>query len=241
MKTGNFDALVLKSINFKDSDKILTLLSKDLGRISAKARGIRKINSKRLSFLDTLNYVRVGLVGEGDLKTVTEAKLVYSFPNLKKDLDRLNSAYYFIEILNKLIHESDEDSEVFDLVVKCLKRLDEVKYNDTRVENYFELRLLEYLGYSLDFEKCCNCHKILNFELNYSFNYESGGIECFECQISVNYLKPEALKAILYLKGLYKSDDLEFTELDTILKFYINDLIGGVPKSKKYLDFSFSA
>lgn len=87
MKAGNFDALVLKSINFKDSDKILTLLSKDLGRVSAKAKGIRKINSKRLSFLDTLNYVRVGLVGEGDLKTVTEAKLVHSFPNLKKDLD----------------------------------------------------------------------------------------------------------------------------------------------------------
>jgi DNA repair protein RecO (recombination protein O) len=241
MKIGNFDALVLKSINFKDSDKILTLLTKDLGRVSAKAKGIRKINSKRLSFLDTLNYVRLGLVGDGDLKTITEAKLVHSFPNLKKDLDRLNSAYYFIEILNKLIHESDENSEIFELVVKCLKRLDEIKYNDSRVENYFELRLLEYLGYSLDFEKCCSCQKILNFDLTYSFNYESGGLECSECQTSLNYLKLESLKAILYLKGLYKGDDLDFTQIDIILKFYINDLIGGVPKSKKYLDFSFSA
>ena len=61
MNSKNFDALVIKSINFKDSDKIYTLLVKGLGKVSAKAKGVRKINSKRLSTLDTLNFIKVRL------------------------------------------------------------------------------------------------------------------------------------------------------------------------------------
>ena len=70
----------------------------------------------------------------------------------------------------------------------------------------------------------------------YSFNFESGGLECGECRESIKVLNPLTLNSILYLKGLYKGDDLEFSDLDQILKFYINDLIGGVSKAKKYLD-----
>lgn len=236
MKSRNVDALILKSINFKDSDKIFTILSKELGKVSAKAKGIRKIGSKRLSSLDTLNYVRIGLVGEGDIKTITEAMLIHTFSNIKKDFDKLNSAYYFIEILNKTIQESEEDSEIFDLTLKCLKRLDEVKYLDSRIENFFELKLLEYLGYSLELSRCCECLIEVSSDKTYSFNYESGGLVCGYCFESLYPLKMADLNSINYLKGIYKGEDLSFIELDKILKYYINDLIGGVSKVKKYLD-----
>jgi len=240
MQSKNVDALILKSINFKDSDKIFTILTKEQGKISAKARGIRKINSKRLSSLDTLNFVRIGLVGDGEIKTITEAKLIHSFSNIKKDFDKLNTAYYFIEVVNKLVHESHDDSQIFELIIKCLKRLDEVKYSDSRVENYFELKLLDYLGYSLEFERCSECLESINLNLNYSFSYDSGGLVCSKCRESVDLIPTQTLKAVFYLKGLYKEDDLDFFELDKIFKFYINDLIGGVSKAKKYLDFRFS-
>jgi DNA repair protein RecO (recombination protein O) len=236
MKSRNVDALILKSINFKDADKIFTILSKELGKISGKAKGIRKIGSKRLSSLDTLNYVRIGLVGDGDIKTITEAKLIHTFPNIKKDFEKLNSAYYFIEILNKTIQESEDDSAIFDLTLKCLKRLDEVKYQDSRVENFFELKLLEYLGYSLELSRCSECLEEINSQKNYSFNYENGGLICENCFESLYPLKTSDLNSISYLNNIYKGDDLSFTELDKILKFYINDLIGGVSKAKKYLD-----
>jgi DNA repair protein RecO (recombination protein O) len=236
MRSRNVDALVLKSINFRDTDKIYTVISKELGKISVKARGIRKINSKRLSSLDTLNYVRIGVVGDGALKTITESKLIHSFSNLKRDLDKLNTAYYFIEIINKIVHESEEDSYIFELLSKCLKRLDEVSYNDSRVENYFELKLLEYLGYSLSLEKCLQCEETLNPQRDYYFDYEGVGLVCFNCQHSSFPLKKLTLNSILYLKGYYLGNELDFTDLDLILKYYINDLIGGVSKSKKYLD-----
>jgi len=236
MKSRNVDALILKSINFKDSDKIYTIITKELGKISAKARGIRKIGSKRLSSLDTLNYVKIGIVGENDLRTITEAKLIHSFSNIKKDLDKLNTAYYFIEIINKSIQESEDVSAIFELLIKCLKRLDEIKYNDSRIENYFELKLLEHLGYSVELERCIECQEVINPSFNYSFNYESGGLECGKCRETLTFLNPLTLNSILYLKGFYKGEDLEFSDLDQILKFYINDLIGGISKAKKYLD-----
>jgi DNA repair protein RecO (recombination protein O) len=236
MNNRNIDALILKSINFRDSDKIFTLLSKELGKISAKAKGIRKISSKRLSSLDTLNYVRIGIVGDGDIKTITEAKLVHSFSNIKKDYDKLSSAYYFIEILNKVIHESEDNIEIFNLVTKCLKRLDEVKYQDSRIENYFEFKLLEYLGYTLQLERCSDCLEVLNTSLKYSFSYDNGGLVCSNCAEVSPGLKPETLNSILYLKGFYQGTDLDFTDLDQIFKYYINDLIGGISKAKKYLD-----
>jgi len=238
MKSTNVDALILKSINFKDTDKIFTLLSKQLGKISAKARGIRKISSKRLSSLDTLNYVRVGIVGDLELKTITEAKLIHSFSNIKKDFDKLSTAFYFIEVLNKTIQESEESIEIFNLTVKCLKRLDEIKYTDTRIENFFEFQLLEHLGYSIVFDRCVACKEILNINLDYSFNYEMGGLECSTCNYIQSSIMPKTLNSALYIMGLYKGNDLDFSELDKILKFYINDLIGGVPKSKKFLDLS---
>lgn len=237
MLSNNVDALILKSINFKDTDKIFTILTKEHGKISAKARGIRKLTSKRLSSLDTLNFVRLGIVGEGEIKTITEAKLVHSFPNIKKDFEKLNSAYYFIEIVNKLIHESQEDALIFELIIKCLKRLDEIKYSDSRVENYFELKVLESLGYSLEFERCAECLQTLNLDKDYSFSFDSGGLVCSDCIQSINIISIQTLNSIYYLKGLYKESDLDFLELDKILKFYINDLIGGTPKTKKYLDF----
>jgi DNA repair protein RecO (recombination protein O) len=182
----------------------------------------------------------LGIVGDNDIKTITEAKLIHSFSNVKKDFDKLNTAYYFIEILNKTVQESEDDSYVFELVIKCLKRLDEVKYTDSRIENYFELKLLEHLGYSLELERCSNCLEIINQEVSYSFDYEAGGLICSKCRESLSSLNPLTINSILYLKGHYKENDLDFSDLDKILKFYINDLIGGVPKSKKYLDISFS-
>lgn len=235
MRTSNFDALVIKSINYSDSDKIFTLFVKDLGKISAKAKGIRKINSKRLSTLDTLNLVRVGLYGQGDFRTITEANLIFSFSNIKSDLARLKTSFYFLELINRLILET-EDNKIYDILLKCLKRLDEKSFSDTRVENYFELNLLDYLGYPLTFTKCVRCEYSEMATRLYSFNYEEGGLVCENCQYSENYLDITDLNSIFYLMSLGTvSTNFDFSVIDSILKYYINTLLSDTPKTLKFL------
>jgi DNA repair protein RecO (recombination protein O) len=237
MNSKNYDALVLKSINLKDSDKIYTLLVRGLGKISAKAKGIRKINSKRLSTLDTLNFIRVGLVGESEIRVITEVKMIYSFSNLKSSLEKLKTAYYFIEIVNKLIQESDEYDSVFELLIKCLKRLDEKNFFDSRVENYFEMNLLKILGYSIEVGSCVSCLNSDFSTRDFSFDYDQGGIICSHCSNSLNYLHLATLNSFNYLDGKFPDQDLDFDEVDQILKFYIGSLLNEAPKSLKYLKF----
>lgn len=238
MKSANFDALVIKSVNFSDSDKIFTLFTKDLGKISAKAKGIRKINSKRMSTLDTLNLIRVGLYGEGEIRTITETRLLFSFSNLKSDLSKLRTSYYFLELINRLIYET-EDNRVYELLLKCLKRLDEKDFNDTRVENFFEMSFLDILGYELTFDKCSRC-KITDFiKLKYSFNFEDGGLVCENCQFSENFYTYNDINTILYLKGYSKdTQNLNFYKIDSVLKFYINSLLSDTPKTLKFLKYA---
>ena len=236
MNSNNFDAIVVKSINFRDSDKIYTLLVRGLGKISAKAKGIRKINSKRISSLDTLNFIRVGLVGESEIRLITEVKTIYTFSNLKNSLDKLKTAYYFLEIVNRLIQESDEYDDVFELIIKCLKRLDEKNFYDSRVENYFELNLLRILGYSLEIQKCTICNTAES-NLNYYFDYDQGGIVCVNCSYSENLLDRDSLNSFLYLESKFPDQNLSFDEVDRIMKFYINNLLNDAPKSLKFLKF----
>jgi DNA repair protein RecO (recombination protein O) len=237
MNSKNFDALVIKSINFKDSDKIYTLLVKGLGKVSAKAKGVRKINSKRLSTLDTLNFIKVGLVGESDLRVLTETSLIYSFSNLKGNLEKLKTAYYFLELVNKLLQESSEYDEVFELLLKCLKRLDEKNFFDSRVENYFELNLLKILGYSLETSSCIACQSS-DFENNkFYFDYDEGGFMCQNCSYTEKYLSRDSINTFLYLSSKYPDQQLDFTEVDQILKYFISGLINESPKSLKYLKF----
>jgi DNA repair protein RecO (recombination protein O) len=237
MNSKNFDALVIKSINFKDSDKIYTLLVKGLGKISAKAKGVRKINSKRLSTLDTLNFIKVGLVGESDLRVITETSLIYSFSNLKNNLEKLKTAYYFLEIINKLLQESSEYDEVFDLLLKCLKRLDEKNFYDSRVENYFELNLLKILGYSLETSSCISCQNSDFINNKFYFDYDEGGLMCQNCSYTENYLELNSINSFLYLDSKHPDKDLDFQEVDKILKFFVAGLINETPKSLKFLKF----
>ncbi len=231
-----FEGLILKNINFKDSDKIYTIFVRVLGKVSAKARGIRKFSSKRLSSLDTLSLVKLGLVGEHELKTITEVILIDSFRNIKSDLSKLKTALYMIEIVSSYLNESDEYRELFDLLVKCLKRLEETSYTDTRIENYFEYQFLKMSGYELNLYSCCFCEKNILESCQFNFNYEKGSIVCNECSSSYNYFSPNQKNSLFLLNNLKIQASMEFEEIDKILKSFINSILPETPKTIKFFN-----
>lgn len=239
MSSKNHDALVIKSINYKDSDKIYTLFVRDLGKISSKAKGVRKFSSKRMSSLDTLNYIRIGLYGNNEIRTITETKLIHSFSGIKSNLNKLKSAYYMIEIVNKALYESPESETIFDLLLKCLKRLEETNYLDTRIENFFEYQFLAMSGYNLNISKCTFCNKEIDKNEANSFNFEMTGVVCSGCSSHlVNVLTKKDLETFYFLDSGQKSDNLDFRKVDEILKYYVSNLVGSSLKSQKYLSIT---
>lgn len=225
MKKYNVRAVVLKSLKYRDSDKIFTLLSKEKGKISAIGRGVRKISSRRNGNLDTLNLVSANIHEDRvGYKSIEEVKTIESFKNLKKDFGKSVKAYYLLELVHKSIEEGESVTEVFNLLVKCLKALEKNSYSGDLYVSYFEINFMKMLGYQMNFEKCGVCGRKLDdsWKKHY-FNVENGGIECGDCsKIGVNISKNAVLSLNRISTGkLEKGDHKIFEEIDKVLKMYV--------------------
>ena len=95
-------AIILKRINYKDADKIITMYTKELGKISTIAKGIRKVTSRKRSHLELLNLVEVYLVESHDWYIITQAQAIKSFSRLKDNLSTTSWGYYVAEIFEKI-------------------------------------------------------------------------------------------------------------------------------------------
>ncbi|MFH1648125.1 MAG: DNA repair protein RecO, partial [Patescibacteria group bacterium] len=160
MKKYNTQAIVLKSTKFRDADKIFTLYTKDEGKISAIARGVRKISSRRAGNLDSLNVISVKISeSKGGFKNIDEVKTLQSFKELKKDLETSKRAYFILELVHKTVEEGEKDERLYDLIIRSLKLLSTPRCNPDLAVVYFEIVFMKELGYQLDFENCVKCQK----------------------------------------------------------------------------------
>jgi len=146
----NIEAIVLKKISYGDADRIYTLLTKDKGKITAVARGVRKISSRRGGNLDTLNHINITLSeNTSGYKTITEVKTLGSYRNLKKSLECSLAGYYMAELINKSVEENSENNDVFFLLRDSLDTLDADGKKKKFVVNKFEFLLMKLLGYEM--------------------------------------------------------------------------------------------
>jgi len=141
----NTEGIILKRINYKDADKILTIYTKEAGKISAIAKGIRKINSKRKSHLELLNCVKMHLIKSHGMYIVAQTEVIATNPQIRGNLERTNLAYYITEIFDKLIPEEEQSDLLFKFLQKTLKVLNES--SDITFVNGFNLKLLKLTGF----------------------------------------------------------------------------------------------
>lgn len=141
-------AIILKNYIYQDADKVYTFLSRDKGKISGIAKGVRKISSKRGGNLDTLNLVQVHLnPHKSGQNYITEVKTVETYKKAKQKLPLSKQGFYIAELINKFLQEDDDAEQVFDLTVSVLRGIEKDGNNITLVVNKFEIRLMQLLGY----------------------------------------------------------------------------------------------
>jgi len=151
VKKYNTRAIVLKSNNYRDTDRFYTLLTKDAGKHTVLARGVRKISSRRSGNLDTLNLIDVKITeNTKGFKNVDEVKTIHSFPNLKSKYELVIKAYYLVELVHRSLEEGYEDTEVFDLLHTSLAAIDLESHPVNAVIKRFEVMFLKQLGYELN-------------------------------------------------------------------------------------------
>lgn len=146
MKRTIDTAIVLKRVNYGESDRVLTLLTKEHGKISVFAKGVRKPKSRLAGGIELLSLSEVGyLEGKSDLKTLTSATLRVHYGAIVKDVQKMNRALEALERVAKLADEN-AGQEYFVILETYFAALADDQYNEKLTEVWFRLQIMHACG-----------------------------------------------------------------------------------------------
>ena len=187
MSVEKSNAIVLRVTDFSETSCVVTLLTRDFGKITALAKGARRRKSPFEAAIDVLAICRIVFLHKSSnaMDLLTEAKLERRFRSASSDLNRLYSAYYVIELLRNLTEENDPHPELFDAAIRTIVALDEkdLDSQDVKLELLgFEIDALRLLGHMPMLDRCVGCGRERTTEDRVSFGLNSGGIVCRRCR-----------------------------------------------------------
>lgn len=152
-------ALVLREVKYKEADRILTLLTAENGKITAKARGALRKSSRTGAATQQLTYSDMTLFFNKGKWTVNEASVIEPFEGLKNDIAHFALGSYFAECAEALAVEDQSDSALLSLVLNSLYALSRNLHDERKIKAAFELRLMSLSGYMPSAERCVVCGK----------------------------------------------------------------------------------
>ena len=141
-------AIVLKRKNIGEADRLLTLLTGEMGKITVLAKGVRRATAKRKAHIELFNTVRCQLIEGKSLWILTQTELVADRSVIKSHLKLLRIAYHLVELVERLLPENQKQSELFELLNRALSSINMNQWRDEdRLTNAFEEKLLRLLGF----------------------------------------------------------------------------------------------
>jgi DNA repair protein RecO (recombination protein O) len=180
------EVIVLRSMKYRDTSKIVTFYSKEYGKIKGIAKGARSAKNKFGSALEPLSHsmLLVYKKEHRDLHLISQCDSINPFKNLTEDLDRMAAALSVLELADHVTHHEEKNSALFLLLIEVLNALNESTGNFIAYSYAFQLRLAALFGYAPNFETCSRCGKNVpagNNEKQATFQITSGAVLCSEC------------------------------------------------------------
>jgi DNA repair protein RecO (recombination protein O) len=187
-RTYQTEAVIIKKTKLGEADRILTLYSRDIGKIQGVAKGIRRPRSKLAGHLELLSYSQVTFARGRSIDTIIGSQTIDSFLPLKNSLDLTAYALYAAEMVNQFTPEHQENQALFQLLVETMQRLGGAAVPQLLLR-YFELHLLEISGYRPQLQECVACRRPLEPVTNL-FSSSAGGVLCAECRRNHELIPP---------------------------------------------------
>lgn len=212
--------IVIKAVDYKDSDKIITIFSAEMGLIKARARGVKKAKAKLAFAVQPFAFIEFLLAEKGGFYTVINASSVDQFFNVTADFDNYIFMLGALEVCEKTVKQNSPEPKLFMLLLNALK---EVCYSGTSsmyVFIKFMIESLKFLGFDLELDRCAICGEKLSNKM-YPFSYDYNGMICPKCSNKNEFLE-------LTLGEFAILEKINFTEMSKLssLKFLSrNDLI----------------
>ena len=171
-------AIVLRVTDYNDRDALLTVLTQKHGKLTVKARGLRRKNSPLIAPCQLLAFGEFTLFEYKGQYTVNEAHSIELFSNLRRDLTKLSLGTYFAQVAEVLSQEDLPNPELQSLVLNCLYALSKLNEPEMKVKAVFELRAACLAGFMPDLFGCHICGS----QSPDRFDLSEGMLECVSCR-----------------------------------------------------------
>lgn len=197
-------AVVLRHGDWGEADRLLTLYTREQGMVRALAKGVRKMTSRKAGHLQPFTHVTVQLAKGRDLLIVTQAETVNAFLPLHDNLQKVSYAAYIVELLLRFSYEEEGGNPtIFRLLTETLDRLEKEEEAWLPIR-YYEMRLLDAVGFRPQLFECANCGREILPEDQF-FSFTSGGVICPRCGQGLPNLMKISIETLKYLRHFQRS------------------------------------
>jgi DNA repair protein RecO (recombination protein O) len=177
-------AIVIKSINLSESDRLITFMTENHGKVKCVAKGARKAKNQFWGSLEPMSLINLIYFGREHqiLFRLNHSDIIESFQTIRDNFDKLYTGIYFLDLIDAMILEGHWEPRVFGLLYQALAALNQQTQLDP-LHRLFEIRLLSLSGYKPQLEHCVLCRKIPENGM-IPFSYSHNGILCSSCSNS---------------------------------------------------------
>ena len=221
------EAIVLARMDFGEADRIVTLYSRQNGKLRVIAKGARRPLSRLGPHLEYFSRSRLMLAKGRELDVVTGAETEDAHLAIRDDLDAFGHASHMVEILARMTEDRQENAAVFDLLASSLRLLAD-GVDAFHVTRHYELGLLTLLGYRPELYGCMECRTALN-QAPHQFAAAMGGFLCERCRGHAPGARAVSVDAQKYLRAVDRGGlgaTVRF-QLESPLRDELEGLLGG--------------
>lgn len=238
MEITKVKGIIISEKPYKESSKLLNLITEDYGVISVIAKGSKRLKSNLRSITSKLTYAEFQInYKEGKLSTLICADIINPLFNIKSDLLKISYASYLLDLTSQVLKENN-NKNIYNILVSSLIKIEE-GYDPEVITNILELKYLSYLGISPNFDTCSICGKSKIITLS----VEKGGFICSDHHTNERIVSNKTLQIIrmLYYADIDKITKLEVSspvkkEIDKFINEYYDSYTGLYMKTKEFLN-----
>ncbi len=228
------EAVVLNHKDFGEADRLVTLYTRQRGKLRAVAKGARKTRSRKAGHLQPFTHITLQLATARGPYIITQVETLNAFVSIRENLNLTGQAAYIVELLQRFSYDEEEaNGAIFRLLTDSLNRLAHGN-PPWLVARYYEMRLLDYLGFRPQLQTCLHCGNPLE-PVDQFFSGGEGGIICPDCATQNPALRPISMEALKYLRHFQRSAYQEASranpnekisaEVENLMQFYLTYLL----------------
>ncbi|MEX2414697.1 MAG: DNA repair protein RecO [Paenibacillaceae bacterium] len=181
------EGIVIRSMDYGESNKIITLFTRDVGKVGVMVRGAKKMNSRHSAIAQLFTHGEFVFFKTGtQMGTLNHADIISSHHRLRADLILTAYSAYMAEMIDRILTDNEPNPFIYEQLKAALDSIEDGK-DSQMITHLFEMKMLIQAGYAPNFDKCASCGTDTNHP---RLNVQLGGLLCVNCV--TNY--PQALE-----------------------------------------------